>query len=157
MLLCHLAYPAHSSDIYLAFSWEISRFSCVTRTLATYIYHQWLHILQFDPEQLNPAQLAAYAEAVYSKGAALSTYWGFVDGTLQQIARPTYNQRIVYNRWKRIHGLKFHLVVTLDELHSHLFGPVEGRQHNSTVYYWSGLTDLLDKYSYGPDGLLLVI
>ncbi|KAF8600003.1 hypothetical protein BDV93DRAFT_419038, partial [Ceratobasidium sp. AG-I] len=157
MLLRRLAYPARYSDISQAFGWEKSRFSRITRTLAIFIYKRWSHILYFDHYRLNPVKLAEYASAVHHKGAALPNAWGFVDGTLRRTARPVRNQRIVYNGWKRIHALKFHSVVTPDGLHSHLFGPIEGRRHDETVYKQSNLDHLLHTYSHAPNGLPLVI
>ncbi|KDQ05999.1 hypothetical protein BOTBODRAFT_181997 [Botryobasidium botryosum FD-172 SS1] len=81
----------------------------------------------------------------------------FIDGTLRKIARPTHNQRIVYNGWKRIHCLKYHTVLTPDGIHSHVFEPIEGRRHDSTLYEQSGLKSHLDQHSWDPDGNLLVI
>ncbi|QRV83921.1 DDE superfamily endonuclease [Ceratobasidium sp. AG-Ba] len=131
--------------------------SRVTRTLAAYLYRRWAHILYFDPHRLNHKKLAEFAQVVYKKGAALKTVWGFVDGTLRRTARPVRNQRILYNGWKRIHALKFHSVCTPDGIHSHVFGPVEGRRHDETVYRQSNLERILDLYSYSPDGSPLVI
>ncbi|QRV83926.1 DDE superfamily endonuclease [Ceratobasidium sp. AG-Ba] len=157
MLLRRLAYPARYHDIFRSFGWEKSRFSRVTRTLAAYLYRRWAHILYFDPHRLNHKKLAEFAQVVYKKGAALKTVWGFVDGTLRRTARPVRNQRILYNGWKRIHALKFHSVCTPDGIHSHVFGPVEGRRHDETVYRQSNLERILDLYSYSPDGSPLVI
>lgn len=140
MLLRRLAYPARYVDIFHAFGWEKTRFSRVTRTLAAFLYHRWSHILYFDPSRLNRFKLAEYAKKVHDKGSALPNVWGFVDGTLRRTARPVRNQRILYNGWKRIHALKFHPVVTPDGFHSHLFGPIEGRRHDETVYQQSGLS-----------------
>lgn len=157
MLLRRLAYPARYKDIYRLFGWETSRVSRVTRTLASYIYHRWLYLLRFDSHRLSAAQLKSYADAVHLKGAPLSTCWGFIDGTLRPIARPVWNQRVVYNGWKRIHALKFHAVVTPDGIISHLYGPVEGRRHDETLYRESGLAELLERHSFAPNGSPLVI
>lgn len=57
MLLRRLAYPARIYDLYQAFGWERSRFSRVTRTLASYIYLRWRHLLHFDTQRLTPESL----------------------------------------------------------------------------------------------------
>ncbi|QRV95939.1 DDE superfamily endonuclease [Ceratobasidium sp. AG-Ba] len=157
MLLRRLSYPARYIDLFYMFGWEKSRFSRVTRTLAAYLYRRWAHILYFDPHRLNRYKLADYAAAVHARGAALKNVWGFVDGTLRRTTRPVRNQRIIYNGWKRIHALKFHSICTPDGIHSHLFGPIEGRRHDATVYEQSNLERILELYSYAPDNSPLVV
>ncbi|KAG3247902.1 hypothetical protein PI124_g7403 [Phytophthora idaei] len=44
--------------------------------------------------------LAAYASAIYDKGAPLSTCVGFIDGTVRGMCRPNKNQQYVYNGHK---------------------------------------------------------
>lgn len=157
MLLRRLAYPGRIYDFYFTFGWEPSRFSRVTNAVAHYIYLRWRHLLHFDNHRLHPGKLAEYAYVVQRKGAALHNCWGFVDGTLRRTARPSRNQRLLFNGWKRFHALKFHSVVTPDGLHSHLFGPVEGRRHDETLYRESNIARLLETYSYAPDGSPLCI
>lgn len=157
MLLRRLAYPVRYCDLYQAFGWEPSRVSRITRTLASYIYRRWRYLLHFDTQRLSPEKLRSYATAVHQKGAPLDVVWGFVDGTLRRTARPVRNQRILYNGWKRIHAIKFHSIVTPDGIHSHLFGPVEGRRHDETLYRESGLPQLLRDHAHAPDGTPLFI
>ncbi|TDL14164.1 hypothetical protein BD410DRAFT_700488, partial [Rickenella mellea] len=157
MLLRKLAYPARGVDIELQFGWEKSRYSRITNTLASLIYDKWKHLLYFDAHRLTPQKLRQFALVIEAKGAPVTNVWGFVDGTLRKTARPVKNQRIVYNGWKRIHAIKFHSLITPDGLHVHVYGPVEGRRHDETLYRQSGLSELLDKYSWGPDGESLAI
>ena len=44
-----------------------------------------------------------------------------------------------------------------DGLIAHVFGPIEGRLHDETVYQMSGLPQLLDEHSWDPLGQPLVI
>ena len=106
-----------------------------------------------------------FSAAVHAKGAALQQCWGFIDGTVRPIARPTRNQRIMYSGHKRIHCLKFQVwiitrcmccvyfmllspllimqsVDTPNGLIAHMFGPVEGRRHHA---FMLGMSDLLGK------------
>ena len=41
---------------------------------------------------LQPRDMHRYAEAIYQHGAPLQNCFGFIDGTVQEIARPKYNQ-----------------------------------------------------------------
>ena len=76
----------------------------------------------------------SFANAIHLKGAALSNCWGFVDGTVRPICRPSQHQEVMYNGHKRIHALKFQTVKTPNDLMAHLYEPVEGRRHNA--YIW---------------------
>jgi hypothetical protein len=75
---------------------------------------------------------------------------GFIDSTLQQTARPVWNQRILYNGWKRKHCWKYHCVLAPDGIVMHVFGPVEGRRHDQTVYRESGLAEILEAHFWKP-------
>ena len=55
--------------------------------------------------------VAAFSDAVHSQGAALINCWGFVDGTVRPISRPTKNQRIMYSGHKRVHCIKFQVLM----------------------------------------------
>ena len=68
----------------------------------------------FDPIRLNPVKLAEFGTAVVAKGAPLDVVVALIDGTLQKNARPSNNQRLVYNGWKRIHCLKYHALISPD-------------------------------------------
>ena len=73
---------------------------------------------------LSPNLLEVYANAVHEKGDALQNCFGFIDGTVPPIAKPGEYQRIVYNRHKRVHSLKFQLVVIPNGMIANLYGPV---------------------------------
>ncbi|XP_028412517.1 uncharacterized protein LOC114535396 [Dendronephthya gigantea] len=69
-------------------------------------YHGLIHNLNLawlDPQ--------TFSQVIYAAGAPLSNCWGFVDGTARPIARPIYNQRIMYSGHKRVHCIKFQSVV----------------------------------------------
>lgn len=136
----------------MQFGWERSRFSRIHRICASTIYQRWKHLLRFDPHRLTPQKLEQYAQAIHAKGCPLKNISSFIDGTLDPNSRPVRNQRMVYNGWKRVHCLKFHSVVTPDGLHSHVYGPVEGRRHDETLYKQSGLAELLAKHFWTPAG-----
>ena len=107
--------------------------------------------MRFDPIRLNPVKLAEFGTAVAAKGAPLNVVVALIDGTLQKNARPSNNQRLVYNGWKRIHCLKYHALISPDGIVIHIYGPVDGRRHDETVYKESGLASLLEKHFWTPD------
>jgi len=63
----------------------------------------------------------------------------------------------LYNGWKRIHCLKYHSLVAPDGLAIHVYGPVEGRRHDETLYKESGLSELLKQHFWSPEGNALCI
>ena len=65
--------------------------------------------------------------------------FAFVDGTVRPTCRPGQMQRVVYNWHKRVHALTFQALTTPNGLVANLFGPVEGRRHDSGMLRDSGL------------------
>lgn len=61
------------------------------------------------------------------------------------IARPKghLSERVVYNGHKRKHTLKYQAVNTPDGLIQHVYGPLEGRRHDWTLYVQSGPDEAL--------------
>ncbi|KAJ3534442.1 hypothetical protein NMY22_g6924 [Coprinellus aureogranulatus] len=152
MLLRRLSYPLRLADVELLLGWEKTRFSRMTRLVASIIFKRWKHLLRFNPVRLTPEKLAEFGRAIKAKGAPMDCVVGFIDGTLQKIGRPSSNQRLLYNGWKRIHCLKYHAVISPDGIIMHVFGPVDGRRHDETVYKESGLEELLAKHFWKPGG-----
>ncbi|KIJ24166.1 hypothetical protein M422DRAFT_195025 [Sphaerobolus stellatus SS14] len=151
MLLRRLAHPTRLADLQMQFGWEKSRFSRITYQTAHFLWHRWKHLLRFDPTRLTREKLSSFAAAFKAKGAPLDCIAALIDGTLQKSARPIHNQRLIYNGWKRIHCLKYHAVISPDGMVIHVYGPVEGRRHDETVYKESRLEDILDKHFWTPD------
>ena len=83
--------------------------------------------------------------------------WGFLDWTVRPISRPKENQRIVYNGHKKVHALKFQSVVTPNGMIANLFGPVEGKRHDSGMLADSGLLHDMSNYCFSPNGTPLCI
>ncbi|KIJ53223.1 hypothetical protein M422DRAFT_103130, partial [Sphaerobolus stellatus SS14] len=152
MMLRHLAYPARLADVEMQFGWERTRFSRITQLTAFYLWTRWKHLLRYDPTRLTREKLTSFGRKIKAKGAPLDSIVGLIDGTLQKNARPIHNQRLVYNGWKRIHCLKYHAVISPDGLVIHVYGPVDGRRHDQTVFTESGLEDLLEKHFWTPNG-----
>ena len=76
---------------------------------------------------------------------------------MRPLCKPDENQTILYNRHKRVHGIKFQSVVAPNGLTASLIGPVEGRRHDSGMLFDSGLLQELSHYSFAPDGTPLCV
>ncbi|KAE8967973.1 hypothetical protein PR002_g27893 [Phytophthora rubi] len=96
-----------------------------------------------------------YSAAVARKGSPLRACWAFIDGTKQYIARPSARanpessfenlQRSVYSGHPRRHCLNWQAVTAPDGLIISVYGPVEGRRHDTTMLIMSGLLEYMHK------------
>lgn len=82
--------------------------------------------LEWGFQHLTYDRLRSYAEYVGARGRGTSV-WGFVDGTLKLVCRPSRNQRRWYSGYKKRHTIKFQVITTPDGLISYLVGPFEGK------------------------------
>ena len=116
------------------------------------MYENYKHLI-FDVDRpwiRRDAEL--FAEAISMKtGGAMTTVWGFIDGTVRRICRPKKFQRIVYNGWKRLHALKYQSIVTPNGLIANLYGPIEGRRHDCALLAMSKVLDVMFEIHDGRD------
>ena len=132
--LKRFAYPCRLADLIPRFGRPVSQLCMVINLVIDHIFDRFGYLLaNLDQPLLSRQNLKAYADAIHQKGAALDNCWGFVDGTVRPICRPNQDQRAVYNGHKRVHAIKFQSVVTPNGLIANLFGPVEGRRHDSGI------------------------
>ena len=61
------------------------------------------------------------------------------------------------NGQKRVHAIKFQAIATPNGLVANLYGPVEGRRHNSGMLADSAILPLLQQYSINQNGNQLCI
>ena len=99
--------------------------SVITNEVLEFIYtnHSY-RILQWNPAILQPVKLEEYANATQIKGGALDNCFGFIDGTVRPISQPRENQRIIYDRHKRVYALKFQSLALPNGLTASMYGPV---------------------------------
>lgn len=125
MLLRRLAFPCRYADMIPMFGRPVAELSLITNEVLDFIYATHGHRLtQWNERLFSPGNIQIYAEAIERKGAALSNCFGFIDGTVRPICRPTKHQRIVYNGHKRLHAIKFQSVTIPNGLIANMFGPI---------------------------------
>ena len=97
-----------------------------------------------------------YSELIKKKtGNVIDTLWGFIDGTIGKTARPLHNQRTVYTKFKKCHGIKFQSVLVPNGYIACLYGPVPAKTHDAELLCQSNLMEQLrsampDDNSNGP-------
>ena len=158
IFLKRFAYPCRYGDMIPRFGRSVPELSIISTHILNWIDDNFAHKLNdFNQAWLTPVKLCEYADAIFSKGAALDFCWGFVDGTVRPICRPGTNQRILYNGHKRVHSIKFQSVVAPNGLIANLYGPMEGRRHDCALLNSSGLLQSLAQHSHSPAGQILCI
>jgi nuclease HARBI1 len=152
MILYHLARPHRvRSDIERMFHCRRSHCSAICQTFIDAFYEVALKYLS-DPTLLQ-ARFPKYSQAIEKKTKCTGLLiWGFIDGTLKLIARPSKHQKAAYSGHKRCHGIKFQNVTTPDGYIAHLFGPIAGSRHDSYMLGESQIRDKLEAAMPGNDG-----
>ena len=151
MYLKRYAYPCRYGDLVYHFARPVPEISIINNHIMDLIYERWHHLLtRYNHDLLSPHKLRQYADAIQQAGAALDNCWGFIDGTVRPVCRPNENQRSIYNGHKRVHSIKFQAVALPNGLVGNLFGPVEGRRHDSFMLAASGFLQELQRFSNCP-------
>lgn len=149
ILLKRLAYPCRYTDMATRFGRNPTEMCLIYNTVLDNIYDIHHHRLEsWDQPFLLPEQLHSYALAIHNRGAPLQNCFGFVDGTVRPIPKPKYNQRVMYNGHKRVHSIKFQSIVVPNGLIVNLAGPFEGKRHDSTMLYESGVLPNLRRVAF---------
>ena len=151
MLLTRFSYPTRHSDLIPRFGLSPPECSVIIQSLVDILFNFHGHRLStFQQRWLSVVNLQRYDDAIHAAGAALQICWGFIDGTVRPVCRPGELQRVIYNGHKRVHLIKFQSVVVPDGLIANLFGPVEGRRHDSGMLADSNLLPLLQLLAILP-------
>ncbi|RPB25469.1 hypothetical protein L211DRAFT_875103 [Terfezia boudieri ATCC MYA-4762] len=105
----HVTLPAG-----IIFGVSRSQISSIVSDLALFLYEKYHQKLLWDHNRL------LYSQHVLGESMEI---WGFIDGTVRPIARPTEDQRLYYSGHKGYHGIKYQSIMTPDGLISSLYGP----------------------------------
>jgi len=147
ILLNRFAYPSRLGDRVHMYGRPVPQLSMIINEMTNTLYDAWL----------SPRRLDEFAQTVHRAGAPLTNCWGFVDGTVRPICRPGEFQRIVFNGHHRVHAIKFQSIATPNGLVANLYGPVEGRRHDSGMLRDSEIYAQLEQFSHAINGDLLCI
>ena len=80
-----------------------------------------------------------------------------MDGTVRAVCRPGEMQRIVWNGHHRVHAIKYQAIACPNGLIANLYGPVEGRRHDSGLLADSGIYQQMEQFCDSPNGTPLCI
>lgn len=158
ILLKRFAFPCRYLDMIPRFARPVPQLFIVSNLVMNHIYDDWNHLLSnFTQPWLSPNCLEVFADAIYQKCGALSNCFGFVDGTVRPVCRPGIDQRVLYNGHKKVHAIKFQFLAVANGLVANLFGPIEGKRHDSYMLTESNLYRQLVQHAVDTNGNLLCI
>ena len=144
IVLRRLAAPTRWVDLEELFGRIASALCHIFYAIVAMTMEKWGANLTEWRVEFMSERAALYAEKIEGTSAYLDRCVGFINGTAIFIARPGGGlQRACYSGRKRKHAVKFQSVLTPVGLVFHLFGPWEGRRHDMTLYFESGLDAVL--------------
>lgn len=154
VLLRRLASPARWEDIAEDFGKFPAQLSEIFWEALENMIRVRGHLILNWRSDLMERRAAMYASHVHDH-APLDNCVGYMDCTKQKVSRPgghNSNQRALYTGHKRTWCLKWQTVSTPDGLIFHLWGPEDGRRHDSTLYHKSGIDSILENALLVGDG-----
>ena len=155
LVLRRLSYPSRLVDLEEVFGRGQSEGSIIANETIGVIFNRWGRLLtdlsQHTQHWLTVDKLEELCSAVRSM-CPLDNVWAFIDGTCRPICRRQYHQRLWYSGYKRRHVMKFQSLMTPCGIIRHLFGPFEGRRHDSAMLEASGLLAELQQHMARPMG-----
>ena len=155
MLLKRFAYPCRYLDMITRFARPVPRLCMASNLVMDYIYTAWGRVLtNLNQPWLSPVNLERFSNAVFEKGAPLSNCIGFV---VRPVCRPGTSQRLLYNGRKRVHVIKFQSVAVPNGIVASLYGPVEGKRHDSYMFNQSDLFNKLVQNAVDTNSNVLCI
>ena len=140
LVLRRLAYPNRLYDLVPVFSRDETYLSKFFNEALEFINGRFMHLLTSLNQPWLVNELEAFTESVYEKCGVLPSCWGFIDGTLRPCCRPVYNQQVMFNGHKRVHGLKFQGVMLPNGIIGSLHGPFEGKRHDAFILNETDIT-----------------
>ncbi|KAE8888936.1 hypothetical protein PF003_g26854 [Phytophthora fragariae] len=152
MLCRRLKEPSTLFTVANEFGRSPAAYSRICKHTVHELFTRYKERLYFNRE-LVVRRIEGYCSAVRAKGAPLNCCWAFIDGTKQYVCRPSARdnpasayenlQRALYNGHPRRHCFNWQGVTTPDGIIVSMYGPVEGRRHDSTMLNMSCLLDEL--------------
>jgi len=150
MLCFKYAWPTRLGTMVKLFGASTSRLSRLTGQLRRLLHARFIHKLQ-HPNLLTAEELTTFCAAVEAK-SGLSICFGFIDGTVRPIAKPSVLQGACYNGKDRVHALKYQALVLPNGMFHQLCGPWPGSRHDMFLLHKSELVNHIVQFPRSPQG-----
>lgn len=142
ILLYLLSWPLRLCDIMEQLGCSRSQLSSIFNDICLHLWRTFKQILLWNHHRLTLRELQEYRDAITQHSGG-DRVWGWIDGTIIKIARPSEDQRASYSGYKKAHGFKFQAIMTPDGLISSLFGPVVAKQGDWRLWHQSNIEELI--------------
>jgi hypothetical protein len=143
LVLWRLSYPRCYKDAQDLFGHSKSWQSIVFNDTILHLVNRFREMLFWDPQRLTLEKVKEYSRAISSRCPS-TRVWGFVDGTIRQICRPSsIPQRPLYSGYAGYHCIKFQAIATPDGLTSSLNGLHLGSIGDWRMWHESGIEEKL--------------
>ena len=142
MMCFKYAFPMRHGTMVKIFGCSTCRMSRIVSALRRLIFARFRDSI-FNPRVLKPEELEVFCAAVKNK-SGISTCFGFIDGTVRPICKPSVLQGACYNGKDRRHALKYQGVTTPDGMFLQLAGPWPGSRHDQFMVRESGIVAYLE-------------
>jgi len=152
MLCMKYAWPTRLGSMVKVFGCSVSKMSRVVSAMRRLLYNAFVHALN-HPGDLTLRELQRFSAAIEAKSGIGGRFiFGFVDGTVRSIPKPSHLQSAVYNGKDRVHALKYQSVVTPDGMLHQLAGPWAGARHDMHMLRQSALLPYVNALPRTADG-----
>ena len=146
LLMRRFSYPCRYSDLVNFFHLSVADLSHLFNVVLHFVYDN--HASLLTNLDMWMQDFDWFGNCVRTKANLTLPnvcVWGFIDGTVRAICRPTWGQRSMYNGHKRVHALKYESVMLPNGIIGWIYGPIEGRRHDS---FMSSISMLGDSFLY---------
>lgn len=147
ILLKRLSYPNRLIDLEGFFNYKSQSLSQIITATANFIVENHGHLLDnlSAHQWLDRNRYQLYAQSIRNMGGAVPNCWGFIDGTVRQICRPSIHQEDYYSGHKRVHCVKYQSILCPDGIIINLKGAFPGRRHDSGILRETNIYNQLEQ------------
>ena len=135
IMLRRLAYPSKWTDLCWEAGCSTSRLCEVFQAAVDHVFETFPHLRDSRSLEAWANHFEVFAAAIHAGGVnqhgcrrpcPLTNCVGFVDGSVQQVTRPSIFQRVLYNSHKKVHAVKWQGVMLANGIMPMPFGPING-------------------------------
>lgn len=148
VLCMRLSYPERLKTMIHHFGHSRSWISTIFNDVIMHLARRYKKKLHWDSRRLTYDQCLEYAQVIKRAGGG-HCFWGYIDGTANEICRPTFDQQESYSGHKKMHAFNYQAIVTPDGLLSSLMGPFVGKRSDHGMMRSSNLENDLQNLNDG--------
>jgi hypothetical protein len=137
MLCMKYSWPNRLGSMVKMFGTSVTRMSRIISQLRRFIYNKFAPTMR-TPCPIPHDVLQQFSTAIQVR-CGQPNIFGFIDGTVRPMCKPTHLQAACYNGKDRVHALKWQGLTTPDGMLLQLCGPYPGSRHDMHMLHKSEL------------------